>query len=362
MQILRSRLDVHQLVDPPPATAVDVVRWMCAVQAQDYGGARWAVAQRTQALTGAEVDRALADGDIIRTHVLRPTWHLVAASDLRWLLALTSPRVKAQAAYGHRLSGLDGPTIAKSNRVLARSLEGRQLTRAEIEAELRSAGVVPRNAIATGHLLLAAELDGVICSGAMRGKLHTHALLDERVPPADPYDREVALAELAGRYVASHGPATIKDFAWWSGLSVADATEGVRTAEPRLEPVEDGAVTYWVAPGTDRAAGRRAPSAHLLANFDEYTVGYTDRGLLMDAADARHLEPRPELLFNNVVLVDGRVAGTWKRVQRKAAVSVTVRLFRPVDTRQQTAITGAAQQYASHLELPLELDRAYYEG
>ena len=246
MDILNQRLQGQRLLQPGQATAPEIVRWMGAVQAQDYGGARWAVAQRGQGLTAADIDRALATGAILRTHVLRPTWHLVDAADIRWMLELTAPRVKALAAYGNRQSGLDAATLARSNRVLAAALRGRQLTRPDVDAELRRGGVTA-DAIGLGRLLMAAELDGVICSGALRGKQHTYALLDERVPPSVPFDRDTALGELAARYYASHGPATVRDFAWWSGLAVADATAAIQ--QPRLESIDLGATRYWSATG-----------------------------------------------------------------------------------------------------------------
>ena len=344
MEIVRHRLNAHWLLDPPPATAADVVRWMCATQAQDYGGARWAVAQRGQGLTAADVDVALAEGLVVRTHVLRPTWHLVTAADLRWLLQLTAPRVKALAAYGNRQSGLDAGTIATSNRVLAAALQGRQLTRVEIESELRRAGVLPPDAIATGRLLLAAELEGVICSGALRGRQHTHALLDERVPPTAAKDREAAVAELAARYFTSHGPATTRDFAWWSGLSLADARTGAHTAQPALESIDAGAHTYWFAPGTGVSGRPASPTVHLLPNFDEYTVGYTDRSLLLHGTAP---PVRPDAILSNVVVVDGRVAGSWKRQVRARSVSVSVTMLAPSRRREELAITRAAQRYAS---------------
>jgi Winged helix DNA-binding domain len=347
MDILRERLRNHHLLDPLPGTPADVVRSMGAVQAQDYGGARWAVAQRGRGLTAAAVDDALADGSVLRTHVLRPTWHLVTPADIGWVLTLTAPRIKAQIAYGNRESGLDDATLARSNRTVAKALRGgRQLTRIELADVLQRAGVTPRDGVGMMRLMVAAELDGVICSGALRGRQHTYALLEERVPASVVKARPAALAELASRYYASHGPATIKDFAWWSGLTVADAAAGARDAHPQLERTDLDGRTYWSAP-TARTAAHSSPTAHLLANFDEYTVGYTDRSLLIDAGDQRHEQPRPELILSNVVTIDGRVVGTWKRSAQRNAVRVTLSMFAPVTARASAAITAAADQYAA---------------
>ncbi|MDQ6855807.1 MAG: winged helix DNA-binding domain-containing protein [Candidatus Dormibacteraeota bacterium] len=332
---------------------------MGAVQAQDYGGARWAVAQRSQGLTGADLDAALAAGNVVRTHVLRPTWHLVSASDLRWLLALTAPRVKTLAAYGNRQSGLDPATIAKSNRVIAAAVQGHQLTRAEMAAGLRRAGVLTPDAIGIGRLLLAAELDGVICSGAVRGTQHTHALLDERVPPSAAKDRDTALADLSARYFASHGPATIKDFAWWSGLSVSDARRGAHAAQPPLESVDMGATTYWMPSGTGHPGSPPPPMAHLLPNFDEYTVGYSDRSLLIDGEDIQRLSPRPDVISNNVVVVNGRIVGTWRRQARTHSIRLSLSLFSRPTKPHDVAITEAVERYAAFVGQPVDLDRGY---
>ncbi len=334
-----------------------MVRRLGAVQAQDYGGARWGVAQRGVGITAAAVDRALADGLIVRTHVLRPTWHLVTPEDIRWMLVLTAPRVRALAAYGNRESGIDDALIARTNRVLAAALhDGHQLTRAELATALRDGGVEPGDPLRVGRLAMAAELDGLLCSGALRGRQHTYALLDEVVAPVAAKDRDEALAELARRYLAGHGPATIKDFAWWSGLSVTDATTGVRSVQASLESTEHAGRTYWfVTPA--RATAGTSPAAHLLPNFDEYTVGYADRSLLIEAADIVKLGARPDVISNNVVAIDGSVAGAWRRdIGRTVHMRVT--MFSP-RRRGDTAIAAAAERYASFLERSLELETLY---
>jgi hypothetical protein len=356
--VVRERLRNQWLHGAPPGSgAPAVVRRLAAVQAQDYGAAKWAVAQRAGSLTGNDLDSALADGSILRTHILRPTWHFVVPADIRWMLALTAPRVKALMAFGNRESGLDEATCARSNRAIAAALQGgRQLTRLELGAVLRRAGVDVPDMLGLGRLLVRAELDAVVCSGGLRGRQHTYALLDERVPLADEMDRDSALAELAGRYFASHGPATVKDFAWWSGLSVSDATAGAKTATPDLRQTDVGGKAYWSVP--PQAARRRpkANRAHLLPNFDEYTVAYADRDPIREAGDVAHFDSRGDTIFNNVVVVDGRVIGTWKRVAQKATVRVTAYLFRPATEDETAAITAAADRYGRFLGLPADVE------
>lgn len=185
----------------------EVVAWFGGVQSQDYGGAKWAVGQRLDGAADADLDRALAEGSILRTHVLRPTWHFVARDDLQWMLALTAPRVLAASGTNRRKLGLTDAVLAKANDVLRQAVEGgAQLTREELGDALAEAGIDP-----TGqrlpHLLAAAELEGVLCSGGLRSKQHTYALFDARAPKARPMKREAAITELARRYFASHGPA-----------------------------------------------------------------------------------------------------------------------------------------------------------
>jgi hypothetical protein len=343
------------------ASAPDVVRWLGAVQAQDYGAAKWAVAQRAGDLTGADLDRALADGSILRTHVLRPTWHFVVPADIRWMLRLTAPRVKALTAFGNRESGLDEATLARGNRAIAAALHGgHQLTRVELGNALRRAGIDFPDMLGLGRLIMRAELDGVVCSGALRGTQHTYALLDERVPLADEMDRDAALAELAGRYFASHGPATIRDFAWWSGLSVADATAALKLAQPSLEQSVIDGCRYWFAPPGQRMQRTTAAQAHLLPNFDEYTVGYADRNPIRDVDHLPHFDSRGDTILNNVVLVDGRVAGTWKRAVQKTAVHVSVTLFRSLTDDESAAVVAAAERYGRFLELRVEVGIASF--
>src|SRR6266705_1771215 len=288
--------------------AGDVVRWLCAVQAQDYAAAKWALGLRMQNSTDEIIEQAFTNGTILRTHVMRPTWHFVLPADIRWMLALTAPRVLATIAYYDRTLGLDDTVFTHTNTVLAKALQGgKQLTRAELASVLQQAGIAIDNVQRTGHVLMHAELDGIICSGARRGKQFTYALLDERTPQARTLDRDEALAEFARRYFTSHGPATMQDFVWWSGLTVADARTGLEMVTSQLlYEVIDGQ-TYWFTSST-LPANDLSRTIYLLPNFDEYTVGYTDRSAVFDAADATKFDARGNVL-NHVIVLNGRVAG-----------------------------------------------------
>jgi hypothetical protein len=327
-------------------TPADVVTWLGAVQAQDYAGAKWAVAQRAGGCSDAQVELTCDRGDIVRTHVMRPTWHFVAPADVRWMLALTAPRVLAASAYYHRQVGIDARTFDRSNAALAAALEGgRHLTRLELARSLEAAGIRAAG-IRLAYLLMRAELDALVCSGPRRGKQFTYALLDERVPATRPLDRDEALAELTRRYFTSHGPATLRDFAWWSGLTVADGTKGVELARAHLaREVVDGKV-HWLAPAS-RPGPAKKPTVHLLPNYDEYLVAYQDRGPSFDRRD--------NVLSNHVVVKDGRVIGAWRRTVGQATVTIETRLVARLDADEMRELRAAAERYGRFLGLSVKL-------
>ena len=328
-----------------------VVAWLGAVQAQDYAAAKWAVAQRARGVTDAAMDRALANGSILRTHVLRPTWHFVTPADIRWMLALTAPRVNAANTSAHRLLELDAAVFKRSNAALARALEGgRQLSRYELAEVLARAGI-PAAGLRFIHLVMRAELDGVICSGPRRGKQFTYALLDERAPQAKPLRRDEAVARLASRYFASHGPATLQDFAWWSGLTLTDARRGGEMRGSGVKHQELEGRSCWSGSSRPRLGGLSA-SVHLLPNYDEYVVGYTDRSAIFDAAHAGKLGARENVLFTHTLLIDGRIRGTWKRTLRRDAVLLELMPFTPLTRLESRGVRVAAERFGEFLGLP----------
>jgi hypothetical protein len=243
--IAHQRLQNQHIVGAPFARSEEVVAWMGAVQAQEYPGAKWALGLRMQGVKDTEIEQAFAEGKILRTHVMRPTWHFVAPADIRWMLELTAPRVHLANAYYYRMLELDDALFSRSKDAIANALrDGQQLTRAELAAVLAEAGIVAEG-MRLGYIVHYAELEGIVCSGARRGKQFTYALLDLRAPQAKTLPRDEALAELTKRYFTSHGPAMIQDFVWWSGLTVADAKAGLEMAGSSLvKEVVDGR-SYW---------------------------------------------------------------------------------------------------------------------
>ncbi|HUH96096.1 MAG TPA: winged helix DNA-binding domain-containing protein [Anaerolineales bacterium] len=345
---------VHQhILKPSFQKADDVVRWMGALQSQDYAAAKWAVARRAANLTDSAIDRALAEGAILRTHVMRPTWHFVAPEDIRWLLALTAPRVHAANAYYYRQLELNQATIKRSRAVWTKTLSGgNQLTRRELGIALRRAGL-EADGLRLAYLIIHAELDGIICSGARRGKQFTYALLDERVPPAGPRPRDEALAELTRRYLTSRGPATEEDLIWWSGLSRADVKRGLELVRRSFEKEEIEGRVYWFSA---RPLGRKLPRTFvLLPNFDEYVVGYADRSAIFDPSRADQLDARRNPLFQHTIVIDGHVRGTWKRTLKKDRVILELNPFAPLTKIEREAIVVAAGGYADFLEMQAEL-------
>jgi hypothetical protein len=352
--ITRRRL-ANQHLSSPLRTATAVVRALGAVQSQDYGSAKWALAQRANGITDAQVERAFASGAILRTHVLRPTWHFVLPEDARWMLELTAPRIRASQAYHERFLGFKPAVFPKSNRVLERALEdGAARTRTELAVLLRRAGVHVSTGQHVGQVLMRAELDRVIISGPRRGKEFTYALFDNRVPASPPRDRDAALVDLIQRYFRTRGPATLQDFAWWSGLTVGDATRGVAAAGRALERFTAGGRTYWHVPS--RGSRRAGRIAHLLPNFDEYVVGFRDRSAVAERLLAARPRHRVDGLIGHVVVVDGQIVGGWRRTLGET-LDVRLRLLVPLTARERDLVRRAAQRFGRFLGLPVRLPR-----
>jgi hypothetical protein len=338
MSIVSQRLDNHKLSSSAFRNPVDVVRWLGAVQAQDFNGAKWALALRMRAATDAVVENAFNDGQILRTHLMRPTWHFVAPDDIRWLLLLTAPRVNVRCGPGYRKYELDNATFKRTNKALTRALQGgKHVARSALKKVLNQSGIAADDTVRMAHILLRAELDGVVCSGPRVGKQFTYALLEERVPVTRTLTRDEALAKLTQRYFTSHGPATLQDFVWWSGLTVADARHGVELIDRHLrqELIDE---KVYVSPRSVKAS-RSTHSAHLLPAYDEYTVAYKDRQMIFNQSISTWG------LLGPIVIVDGRAVGTWKRTNDEVDLSLSPNLNEP----EQLAITKAAARYTSFI-------------
>jgi len=339
--LLQQRLANQKLSAPNFRHAAEVVRWLGAVQAQDFNGAKWALALRMQPTTDVEIEAAFNRGEILRTHVLRPTWHFVTPADIRWLLALTAPRVNVRCGPNYRKYELDDATFKRANKIITKALQGgRQLTRAELKAALNRSGVAADDGVRLAHILLRAELDGVVCSGPRRGKQFTYALLEERVPAAKTLGRDEALARLARRYFRSHAPVTLQDFVWWSGLTVDDARHGIALLENDLEQVTVADKAYWLPRSANanptRNPARSQPTAYLLPAYDEYNVAYKDHETLGQAT-----------------IVNGLTVGAWKAVINKSAATIAIDTNRSLRPPEKLAIKKAMDRYGRFLQRAL---------
>ncbi len=342
--IALQRLVSQQIAQPAFAHPNEIVAWLGAVQAQDYLGALWAVGLRTPGATEQTIEQALAEKTIIRTWPMRGTIHFVAAADVRWMQELLAPRVVRRTKSRHTQLGLDESIMSASAEVITRALQGgKQLPRNALYALLEQAN------IATGssrglHILGRLAHDQLLCFGARAGKQPTFALLDEWAPHAQSLPHDEALATLAQRYFASHGPATVPDFMWWSGLTTKEAKAGLAAMEGQLKHTNIGGQEYYFAKDAPGAAAE-THDAFLLPPFDEFLVAYRDRSAALDPAYNERIVPGGNGIFNPIIVIGGRVVGTWKRTFKRADVIMTFSPFTAFSAAQASAITAAAERY-----------------
>ena len=342
---------------PDPAA---LVGWMGCMQAQEFAMAKWAVGMRVGASGGASqvvggssqvvggssqvagaseavVDDAFNSGAILRTHVLRPTWHFVLPADIGWMLRLSAPRIRGFCAPYHRQLGIDAAVLRKSRKIISAALQdGAFLTRVEIAALLKRAKIDTSD-IRMNFLMMDAELEGLVCSGPRRGKQFTYALLSSRVAGAADFSGDAALGELARRYFLSRGPATVQDLAWWGGMTQGQAKRGLEVVKGKLSSAIIEGVEYWFGENGEA----KMPVAMLLPAYDELTVGYSDRSAILpssyEKASFSGLKP--------VIVVNGRIVGIWRRVVVKGKVVVETTFFEKVSKKAMAAVEKEARRY-----------------
>ena len=326
--ITQQRLHNQLLTQHPFKKIEDVVRHMGAVQAQDYPAAKWAIGVRMNGITDADVEKAINDGKILRTHVMRPTWHLVAPEDLGWMQKLTGARVKRILKYYDERQDVNGAAVAKAEKIITKALRGTSLTKKELGEKLKSAGFkLKLNQLA--HYVMHAELDGTICSGPRNSKIVTYALTEERIKKEKQLDRDESIAELTKRYFTSHGPALLQDFNWWSGLPMGDIRRGVQLIGNRLQSETIGKKTFYfydIAPKVKNISN----TAFLLPNYDEYGVAYRHREEMLHPGDLK------TIVFSNPIFAGGQLVGAWKKTQRASGVKIDTKFIHPVTPIQKT--------------------------
>lgn len=346
MDIPQHRLHNQQIARQRFSTPGEVVAWLGALQGQDYAGAKWSVGLRLPGSTEADIEQAIADRTILRTWVMRGTLHLVAAADIRWMVALVAPRLIADSARRRQQLELDEGTLARSIDLITAALRDRELRRSELLDLLEAAGISTR-AGRGYHILSHISLRGLICQGTAERSNPLFMLMPEGPTLA----RDEAAAELARRYFTSRGPATVKDFIWWSSLVAAEARAGLEAIKGSLVEEKIGGQSYWHSAASEAVSG--APSAYLLPGFDEYLLGYTDRSAVLPPQHAQKVCPGGNGVFYPTIVIDGQMVGTWKSTVKKGALILTPTPFDGLTPAQEAAFAAAAQPYARYCGLPL---------
>lgn len=351
--IPHQRLYNQGLVERQFQTPREVVKWFGAVQAQDYPAAKWALGLRLPHLNEKDIDAAFQAGEILRTHIMRPTWHFVAPEDLRWMQLATSHRVKRLLTYYNEQQGLSEIILEKSNQTILDALSGENfLTRNELIPFFKKAGI-SAHGMKLGFMVMRAELGALICSGPRKGKQFTYALVEERAPKAKKMSNEDALAELMVRYFTSHGPATLIDFGWWSGLTQSEIKKGMEHASRRLAHTEVEGKTYWFS-NQKTPISTHHGGVHLLPNYDEYTIAYKDTRAVFNPP--MKLPPnRANVVFNHAIVVDGQIVGMWKRDLMKKEITIQTTIFRELSPKEKKKLTDAAKNYGKFFGLPVKL-------
>jgi len=357
--IASSRLSNQFIVPHSQGSPERVLRSLGAIQAQDYPAALWAIGLRCGgSTTKADVEKAVAEREISRTWLMRGTLHFASSRDIHWMLRLFAPRLVSTAVYRDRHLGLGDDVVEKAEGLFAAALRGNgQLTRDEMYKVLEKGGLNIDGNLGY-HMLYRAAWDGIICFGAHKGKEPTFELLHERIANSSELPNGRALAELASRYFTSHGPATIKDFVWWSGLKTSDARAGIEGASPGLASEEVGGKAFYMAKKASKP-GRKERRVHLLPAFDEYLVGYSDRSAVLSNVETQKMLRSGKIFFTHsngiflpVVVADGEVVGTWKRGSEKGRVTVTIRGFMKLDGDLVDGVIEAANRYGDFLGVP----------
>lgn len=339
------RIKNQQLVSTKFETAKQLTAWMGAIQAQDYNQAKWAIGVRMPHLTENQIEEAFNQGDILRTHLMRPTWHFVAADDIYWMLELTSPQIKSVLNSRHRELGITELLVNKSYLVMEEALnshEQQAMTRDELLDKLGQSGI-PTDIHRASHFMLRAEIDGILCSGPLKGKKHTYSLLSKRVPNKITLTKEEASARLAKSYFSSHGPATVADFIWWSGLPAQLARAALESIKKELQSVRVASDTYWFFESEVKAP-KRAEVVYLLPAYDEFLISYKNRSASITADDHKKAISSNGI-FRPVILVNGQISGIWKKVVKKDRILIETEYFRPHNDTEKQSIAKAADLF-----------------
>ncbi len=346
------RLQNQQIENSTFKSPKELVSWMGAMQAQDFPMSKWAIGLRTLNSTVESIEAAYNRGDIIRTHLLRPTWHLVSSDDIYWIQQLTAPHIKPVFKVNNKLLELTEELYSKSNRLLEKVLSnGLSLTREELIREYDNIHIrTDQNRLS--HFLMNAELEGIICSGPLKANKLTYCLLEERVPTKKLLNREESLAELAKRYFKSHSPATLRDFIWWSGLSITNAKNALEMIKSGLISESINSETYWFSDSFHK--NNENFSIHLLPAFDEFLIAYKDRSASITITNNK-IAISDNGIFRPIIVVNGHVTGLWKRSIQKDKILIETNLFEEHEDFIKTEIEKKIKHYADFLNKTPEM-------
>ena len=348
-EIVKRRLMNQQIADTKFTNVQEIVAWMAAMQAQEYAMAKWAIGLRLPGLKDADVEKAFNDGAILRTHLMRPTWHFVTPSDIRWMLALTAPRVNAANAYYYRKFELDTEIFNRSKDTMIKALQGgKNLTRTILKSALEQQGIIA-DGLRLSYIMMKAELDGIICSGPRQGKQFTYALLEERVSLVKGLDRDEALAQLTMRYFTSRGPATLRDFSYWSGLTMKDAKEGIAILRLDLasELIEDE--EYIFTPDMWKNENE-IQATFLMPDYDEYGMSYKDRSAILNLGSSILQSQDVNTASNHMVVIHGIIKGTWRHTFKSNSVNIETTPFTVLSEKENHELEKAMKRYKEFVE------------
>lgn len=341
--VINLRLNNQLLMGSDLKTPQDVVSWMGAVQAQDFNMSKWALGVRLPLLNDKSVEDAVNKGQIIRTHILRPTWHLVAAQDIHWMLELSRPRLRPVSRSYNTAVGLTDLVSAKAHDIIRQTLEsGKHLTRSQIGDVLNDKGI-ELNSHQLNQIMFGAELEGIVCNGAIAGNKQTYCLLEERILKTEIFDKETALERLARKYFTSHAPATLNDFFWWSGLTMSDARRAMEMIKPDFVVEKIDSLEYWINNSFAELQSSHE-SVFLLPAWDEFIVSYKNRQHIVSDEHYQKVISKNGI-FKPIVVKDGQIIGIWKRVKKKDRVSAEIELFSDVDSTTAKLIKKASDSF-----------------
>ncbi len=354
IDIAKLRLQNQQIAFPGFTNVKEIVNRMGAMQAQDFAMAKWAIGVRMPVSTERIIEEAFNNGDILRTHLLRPTWHIVSADDIYWILNLTAHRIKNSLKPRNNRLGLSTKVLSKSNLIIEKALlENGQLTREE-QVERLNAAKISTDENRASHIFLNAELEGIICSGAIKKGKPTYALLENRVPIKKYFSRDESLTMLAKKYFSSRSPATIRDFTWWSGLSTKDVRIAVENIKQDFTTVSLRNQNYLVD-NNCRINVNGKGSVFPLAAFDEFIISYSDRNDVLPSENVGKAIMKNGM-FKATIVVDGQVAGIWHRTIKKENVIIEAGYFQKINKTNLMKIEKAFIPYGKFLNKKPEIN------